>query len=83
VLVGYFHTHPGFASPGYDPEPSAEDDIMVGARNVPGLIISEGMKIKPYGPNRRGSDPEIAVDPSTPDIAGYPGNSANTTNCPP
>ena len=83
LLVGNFHTHPGFATQNYDPNPSTPDVNNSFRRGVPGLVISEGMGITPYGPNRRGSNPGQALNPSNPAITGYPGNSANTTGCPP
>ena len=83
ILLGNFHTHPGFAAQNMDPAPSPPDIRNATWRGVPGLVISEGMGITPYGPNRRGSDPTHALAPTNPLITGYPGNSANTTGCPP
>lgn len=91
LLVGDFHTHPGFKTqtrPGsnqtYNPAPSDPDVAQALARGVPGLVISEGMKITPYGPKRRGGDPMFAYAHDNPliDITGYPGNTADTTHCP-
>jgi hypothetical protein len=83
LLVGTFHKHPGFASQGFVTGPSPEDVVHAYMRGVPALLISEGMNITAFGPNRKGSDPDLAFDPSDPTITGYPGNSANTTRCPP
>jgi len=83
ILVGNFHTHPGFAAQDFVPDPSVNDQINAFWRGVPGLVISEGMTITPFGPNRRGSNPNVALNPSDPRITGYPGNSVNTTGCPP
>jgi hypothetical protein len=79
MLVGDFHTHPGFKTQGYSPFPDLADSGLNFARGVPGLVISEGMKIYDTGPDRRGSDPELAKDPKQ--VPGYPGNSANNKNC--
>jgi hypothetical protein len=83
MLVGNFHTHPGFAAQGYNsPIESTTDLINATWRGVPGLIIREGKIVFNYGPSRRGADPDLALDPSNPKITGYPGNSANLLGCP-
>jgi RHS repeat-associated protein len=83
LLVGSFHTHPGFHAQGFPlPGPSPVDVALADARNIPELVMSEGMVITAYGPNRRGGNPSIAWDPSDPLITGYPGNSENTSGCP-
>jgi len=84
LLIGDFHTHPGFYSQGYQIGPSERDAIRENQRGVPGLVIVEGMLVAPYGPHRRGSNPENALDPNNPanDITGFPGNTANSRGCP-
>jgi hypothetical protein len=86
LLVGTFHTHPGFWTQGYEPGPSGSDTSNAAARNLPALLISEGMGITPFGPDRRGSDLAHADDPNnSPEnrARGYPGNTVNTQGCHP
>lgn len=60
MLVGTFHTHLGFAAQGHhSPLESTPDLINATFRGVPGLIIREGKVIFAYGPNRRGSEPDL------------------------
>jgi RHS repeat-associated protein len=92
LLVGTFHTHPsilldgGYMLAGL-PQPSLRDELNAFDRGVPGLtvaVVDGKLKLTPYGPNRRGSNPERAIDPKGQYgglIRGYPGNAANTTRC--
>lgn len=60
LLVGNFHTHPTLSSQGGDPNQSYGDLQSEVFRGVPGLIRNEN-GITPYGPNKRGSNPELAL----------------------
>jgi hypothetical protein len=45
-----------------------------------GELIREGKIIEAFGPTGRGSDPDLAWHPIL--VPGFPGNTANTVNCP-
>lgn len=77
MLVGMFHTH---ADPDGTQGPSPDDVDNEYYRGIPGLIRNKN-GIEPYGPNRRGSVPEMALPPTDPSIKGYPGNSADQRVC--
>ena len=95
LLVGIFHTHPKvyFKGPlwetyiGGDPNPSKtgrNPDTDIRYLGIPGIVVAEvdgKLMLTPYGPNRRGSDPDRALPPAL--VPGYPGNSADTRGCPP
>lgn len=82
MLIGFFHTHPGFRTQEYSQMIGSGDEMRAIERGVPGLIMSEGMVIEAYGPTRRGSFPSLAKPPTDPSIAGFPGNSADSRRCP-
>jgi RHS repeat-associated protein len=82
LLVATFHTHPTLSSQGGDPNQSDLDLQNEVFRGVPGLIRNEN-GITPYGPNRRGSNPELALYPGPGPVNGYPGLKADSTHCPP
>lgn len=91
LLVGRFHTHPKVYFMGRyiggEPTPSTtgrNKDTDIKYVGLPGLVVAEvngKLVITPYGPNRRGSDPDNALPPDL--VPGYPGNSADTRGCPP
>ena len=55
----------------------ANDTFRESFRGAPGLIRNEN-RIEPYGPTRRGSNPELAAPASF--EHGYPGSTADTRN---
>jgi hypothetical protein len=82
LLIGDFHTHPGFLSQKMNPLVNSDDMNVNMARGVPGLVISEGKRIDAYGPTRRGSFPSLALPAGHPLLKGYPGDAANSVGCP-
>ncbi|MET0624140.1 MAG: RHS repeat-associated core domain-containing protein [Pyrinomonadaceae bacterium] len=93
LLVGAFHTHPlvydkvtdSYISGGPNPSTGGRNpDTRIMFLGIPGLVVAEvggRLRITPYGPTRRGSNPDDAIPPSL--IRGFPGNSADTRRCPP
>lgn len=84
-IVGTFHTHPNRTGtesrPGYtwDYQPSDNDILAAFNRGVPGLVMTDH-GIIPYGPKRRGSDPDRASSPGV--DGGFPGNVDTRRRCP-
>ena len=68
------------------PDPDDREVTIQYGFGVPGFAVTESTNPKLrfsgilYGPERRGSDPDLAFDHRG--LYGFPGNSADTRGCP-